>query len=222
MKEGKKTLGLSSAQVEERIKEGLVNGNFSVKTKSIKQIVGGNIFTLFNFINVFLAVCVILVGSYKNIMFMGVVFWNIVIGVIQEIRSKKVIDKLSLLSAPRARVIRDERETEIPLEEIVLDEVMVIRNGNEICADAVILEGECQVNESLLTGEADPVYKNIGDEVLSGSFIVSGSIKAKAIHVGKDNYVNQILGRAKYIKKTYNNYETTIYSTTALDQARRH
>ena len=210
MKEGTKTLGLSSSQVEERIKEGLVNGNFSVKTKSIKQIVGGNIFTLFNFINVFLAVCVILVGSYKNIMFMGVVFWNIVIGVIQEIRSKRVIDKLSLLSAPRARVIRDGAEVEIPLEEIVLDDVMVVRNGNEICADAVILDGECQVNESLLTGEAEPVFKSIGDEVLSGSFIVSGSIKAQVIHVGKDNYVNKILGKAKYIKKTYSEILSSI------------
>ena len=210
MKEGTKTFGLSSSQVEERIKEGLVNGNFSVKTKSIKQIVGGNVFTLFNFINVFLAVCVILVGSYKNIMFMGVVFWNIVIGVIQEIRSKRVIDKLSLLSAPRARVIRDGVEIEIPLEQIVLDDVMAVRNGNEICADAVILDGECQVNESLLTGEAEPVFKSIGDEVLSGSFIVSGSIKAQVIHVGKDNYVNKILGKAKYIKKTYSEILSSI------------
>lgn len=210
MKEGTKTLGLSSSQVEERIKEGLVNSNFSVKTKTIKQIIGGNIFTLFNFINVFLAACVILVGSYKNIMFMGVVFWNIVIGVIQEIRSKRVIDRLSLLSAPRARVIRDDTEAEIPLEEIVLDDVMAVRNGNEICADAVILDGECQVNESLLTGEAEPVFKSIGDEVLSGSFIVSGSIKAQVIHVGKDNYVNKILGKAKYIKKTYSEILSSI------------
>ena len=94
-------------------------------------------------------------------MFMGVVFWNIVIGVIQEIRSKRVIDRLSLLSAPHAKVIRDNVECDIPLEEIVLDDVMVIRNGNEICADAVILEGECQVNESLLTGEAEPIYKKV-------------------------------------------------------------
>ena len=159
MLEGNKTIGLSSAQVEKRIKEGLVNGNFSVKTKSIKQIIGGNIFTLFNCLNLTLAICVILVGSYKNVMFMGVVFWNIVIGVVQEIRSKRVIDRLSLLSAPHAKVIRDNVECDVTLEEIVLDDVMVIRNGNEICADAVILEGECQVNESLLTGEAEPIYK---------------------------------------------------------------
>ena len=200
MLEGNKTIGLSSAQVDKRIKEGLVNGNFSVKTKSIKQIIGGNIFTLFNCLNLILAICVILVGSYKNVMFMGVVFWNIVIGVVQEIRSKRVIDRLSLLSAPHAKVIRDNVECDVPLEEIVLDDVMVIRNGNEICADAVILEGECQVNESLLTGEAEPIYKKVGDNVLSGSFVVSGSAKAEVIHVGKDNYVNQIVGKAKYIK----------------------
>ena len=203
MFEGKNTEGLTSAQVEKRIKEGLVNGNFSVRTKSIKQIVGGNVFTLFNLLNLSLAVCVILVGSYKNVMFMGVVFWNIVIGVIQEIRSKKVIDRLSLLSAPHARVIRDNIEQEISLEKIVLDDVMIIRNGNEICADAVILEGECQVNESLLTGESEPVYKRVGDKILSGSFVVSGSIKARVIHIGKDNYVNQIVSRAKYLKKPY-------------------
>ena len=210
MLEGNKTLGLTSAQVEKRKKEGLVNGNFSVKTKSIKQIIGGNVFTLFNCLNLTLAICVILVGSYKNVMFMGVVFWNIVIGVIQEIRSKRVIDRLSLLSAPHAKVIRDNVECDIPLEEIVLDDVMVIRNGNEICADAVILEGECQVNESLLTGEAEPIYKKVGDKVLSGSFVVSGSAKAEVIHIGKDNYVNQIVGKAKYIKKPYSEILSSI------------
>lgn len=210
MLEGKKTEGLTSAQVEKRIKEGLVNGNFSVKTKSIKQIVGGNIFTLFNLLNLTLAICVILVGSYKNVMFMGVVFWNIVIGVIQEIRSKKVIDKLSLLSAPHGRVIRDGVECEIALEDIVLDDIMVVRNGNEVCADGVVIDGECQVNESLLTGESEPVYKKKGDNILSGSFVISGSVKAQVIHVGKDNYVNKIVSKAKYIKKPYSEILSSI------------
>ena len=210
MLEGKTNDGLSSSQVQERIKEGLVNGNFTVKTKSIKQIVGGNVFTLFNGLNLALAICVILVGSYKNVLFMGVVFWNIVIGAVQEIRSKKVIDKLSLLSAPCARVVRDGAEEEISLDEIVLDDLMIIKNGNEVCADAIILEGECQVNESLLTGESEPIYKKIGDKILSGSFIVSGSVKAKVIHVGKDNYVNQIVSKAKYIKKPYSEILSSI------------
>lgn len=195
--------GLTSDEVNIRKKEGLVNGNYSVKTKSIGQIVAGNVITLFNILNVCLALLVIFVGSYRNIMFMGVVLWNVLIGIVQEIRSKKVIDKLSLLSAPHARVIRDGKEQEITLEEIVLDDIMCIRNGNQICADSIIVEGECQVNESLLTGEADPVYKKEGDEILSGSFIISGSVKAKVIHVGKDNYVNKIVSKAKYVKKPH-------------------
>lgn len=195
--------GLTSAQVKDRVKQGLVNDNCSVKTKSVGQIIFTNVFTLFNGVNLFLAVCVALVHSYKNMMFMGVVLWNILIGVVQEIRSKRVIDKLSLLSAPHARVMRDGEEKEITLEEIVLDDVVCIRNGNQVCADSIIIEGECQVNESLLTGEADPVYKKAGDEILSGSFLVSGSVKAQVIHVGKDNYVNKIVGKAKYIKKPH-------------------
>lgn len=196
-------VGLTSKQVKDRIKQGLVNGNYSVKTKSVGQIIFGNVFTLFNGLNLFLAVCLIMVHSYKNILFMGVVLWNILIGVVQEIRSKIVIDRLSLLSAPHANVIRDGREMQINIEDIVLDEVICLRNGNQICADSIITEGECQVNESLLTGEAEPVCKKAGDEILSGSFIISGSVKAKVIHVGRDNYVNKIVGRAKYIKKPY-------------------
>ncbi len=193
--------GLSKEQVKERVKGGLVNSDCNVKTKSVGQIICSNVFTLFNGVNVFLAVCVAMVHSYKNLMFMGVVFWNILIGVVQEIRSKRVIDKLSLLSAPHANVIRDGEAIDINVEEIVMDDIMCLKNGNQICADAIIVDGECQVNESLLTGEADPVYKKKGDEILSGSFLVSGSVKAKVIHVGMENYVNKIVGKAKYIKK---------------------
>ena len=202
-KKPENTIGLTEKQVRERIKKGLVNDNCSVKTKSIGQIIFGNIFTLFNGLNLFLAICVIMVHSYKNIMFMGVVLWNVLIGVVQEIRSKKVIDKLSLLSAPHARVIRDGKLKDIQVEEIVLDDILSLKNGNQVCADSIVMEGECQVNESLLTGEADPVYKGVGDEILSGSFLVSGSVKAQVVHVGKDNYVNKIVGKAKYIKKPY-------------------
>lgn len=193
--------GLSSKEVKERVKAGLVNGDCNVKTKSVGQIIFTNVFTLFNGVNVFLAVCVAMVHSYKNLMFMGVVLWNILIGVVQEIRSKRTIDKLSLLSAPMAKVIRDGEQRDIQIEDIVMDDIMCLKNGNQICADAVIVDGECQVNESLLTGEADPVYKKKGDEILSGSFLVSGSVKARVVHVGLENYVNKIVGKAKYIKK---------------------
>lgn len=197
----KKIQGLTKKEVEDRRKRGLVNGNFSVKTKSIGQIIYSNVFTLFNFINTFLAVCLIFVHSYKNMLFLGVVFWNIFIGVFQEIRSKRVIDKLSLLSEPEAKVLRDGSFCDIKIEDIVLDDVFMLKNGNQVCTDAVIIRGECEVNESLLTGESDPVCKKCGDEILSGSFIISGDILAKAVHVGKDNYVNKITGQAKYLKK---------------------
>ncbi len=197
----KKIQGLSKQEVEERKKRGLANGNFSVKTKSIGQIIYSNTFTLFNFINLFLAGCLIMVHSYKNMLFLGVVFWNILIGVVQEIRSKRVIDKLSLLSEPVVKVLREGKFYDIRIEDLVLDDVFSLKNGNQICTDAVIIEGECEINESLLTGESDPVYKKTGDEVLSGSFVISGTILAKAVHVGRDNYVNKITGQAKYLKK---------------------
>lgn len=193
--------GLSLEEVEKRKKQGLVNGNFSVKTKSVGQIIYSNVFTLFNFINIFLAVCLVLVKSYKNMMFLGVVFWNILIGIVQEIRSKRIIDRLSLLSEPTVLVLRDGNYTEKKIEEIVLDDVFALKNGNQVCTDAVILRGECEVNESLLTGESDPVFKKTGDEILSGSFIISGNIVARAVHVGQDNYINKITKQAKYIKK---------------------
>ena len=134
-------------------------------------------------------------------MFMGVVFWNAFIGIFQEIRSKRIIDKLSLIASPIAHVLRDGKIEDININEIVLDDILIIKNGSQIPADAVVLEGECEVNESLLTGESDAIFKKKGDEVLSGSFITQGEVKVKVIHVGKDNYVNTITGKAKYLKK---------------------
>ncbi|MBE5937499.1 MAG: HAD family hydrolase [Lachnospiraceae bacterium] len=193
--------GLSIKEVEKRKKEGLINIGTTVKTNSFKVIVLKNICTLFNLVNTLLAVGLLLLGSVKNIMFMGVVFWNIIIGIVQEVRAKIIIDRLSILNAPNARVIRDGERSEIPLDEIVLGDVCVLESGNQICADGIILEGECEVNESLLTGESDPVYKKKGDEILSGSFLVSGNVVTEVIHVGEDNYVNSITNGAKYTKK---------------------
>lgn len=193
--------GLTAKEVKQQQKKGLVNGSFSVKTKSVWQIIFTNVFTLFNFINLSLALCLFLVHSYKNMMFLGVVLWNVVIGVVQEVRSKRVIDRLSLLSAPHAVVIRDGEEQRIDIEDIVLDDVILLKSGNQVCVDACILEGECEVNESLLTGESDPVYKSAGDEVLSGSYLISGSAVTRAVHIGRENYVNRITAQAKYLKR---------------------
>lgn len=194
-------MGLTAQQVNSRLAAGLHNGTSGIKTKSEKQIILENTFTFFNTINFILAILVMLVGSYKNTLFMGIILSNAVIGSFQEIRSKRTIDKLSLISAPKAGVIRDGTLVNVRVSDIVLDDVLHLSSGNQICADAVVLTGEVEVNESLITGESDPVTKTRGDILLSGSFIVSGDCRARVEHVGKDNYASKIAGDAKYIKK---------------------
>ena len=196
-----KVNGLSNEKVIELKEKGLVNYNSDVKTKSIGQIIVGNFFTLFNFLNFGLALAIFLVGSYKNLLFLGVVFCNTLISTIQEIRSKRVIDKLSLLNESKAVVIRDGVEKQIGIHEIVLGDVIKLRAGNQIVSDSRILDGEILVNESLITGESESVTKNKDMEILSGSFVVSGCCLAEVIHVGADNYTAQISAEAKYIKK---------------------
>ncbi len=193
--------GLSKEQVDQRRQLGQCNGNFNVKTKSTAQIIKDNVFTLFNLINVILALFVAFTGSYRNMLFMGVILCNIAIGIIQEIRSKRIIDKLSLISAPKAHLLRDCKEIEMPVSDIVIGDIMLLASGRQICADAVVAEGQCEVDESLITGESDPVVKHIGDELLSGSFVISGTVKAQVIRVGADAYANKIASGAKYIKK---------------------
>ena len=144
---------------------------------------------------------ILIVGSYKNLLFMGVIICNIFIGTVQEIRAKKTIDKLSLIAEPKAHVIRDGIKQEIAIHDIVMDDITFLGAGNQVCSDAVVIEGECEVNESLLTGESEPVLKQPGDHLLSGSFIISGNCHARVEHVGKDNYAAQITDNAKYVKK---------------------
>lgn len=195
------TMGLSSDEVTERINKGQVNGEQESHTKSIKQIIKENIFTFFNILNISLGLLVFLTGSYKNCLFLGVIFFNIIIGIFQEIRAKKVVDKLSLVSAPKAVVLRNRQRKEISTSEIVLDDLMLLNAGRQICSDCVVVEGECEVNESLITGESDPVTKKIGDEMMSGSFVICGNAKAKVIRVGKENFAAKITAGAKYVKK---------------------
>ena len=193
--------GLTQKEVDLRVKDGLVNIDAQIKTKTIKQIISSHTFTMFNLVIAVLAVCVALVQSFKNMTFAGVAIWNLLIGVYQEIKAKKIIDKLSLMSNPKTKVIRDGVEQEIMINEIVLDDTIKLENGNQIPADSVVIDGECQVNEGLLTGESEPILKQEGDELLSGSYLVSGHIHAKVIHVGMENYVNKITSQAKYVKK---------------------
>jgi cation-transporting ATPase E len=195
------TTGLSDLQVEQRVRQGLVNGKEEIRTKTIPRIVRDNVVTFFNILNCVLAALVISVGSFKNLLFMGLIVSNTLIGIVQEIRAKKTIDSLSLITAPRARAVRAGRETDVPVSEIVLDDVIALTGGNQIPADCIVLEGHCEVDESLLTGESDPVEKNAGDTLLSGSFLVSGKCRARVDHIGSENYALKITASAKYMKK---------------------
>ena len=201
MEEFSKTNGLTSAQVSERIAQGKVNQTSTLKTKSYKRIFYDNICTLFNLINVILFVLLLLVGSYKNLLFIGVVFFNTIIGIIQEIRSKRSVDKLTILTESKVTVVRDGKEIKISKDEIVLDDIIVLSRGCQIPADCVVVDGDCKVNESLLTGESDLIPKNTGDELLSGSFISAGKCYAQVTHVGADCYAAKINNEAKYVKK---------------------
>ena len=193
--------GLTSAEAHQRTEQGLSNGDMDVKTKSVKRIFFDNIFTFFNLINVALAVLVLIAKSPKNALFMMIIFFNIVIGIVQEIRSKRVIDKLLIISAPKAHVLRDGRETEMPVSDVVKDDIILLSSGKQVCADAVVIEGECETNESLITGESDAVFKKAGDMLISGSFLVSGSVKAQAVNVGAQSTSGKITSGSKYIKK---------------------
>ena len=196
--------GLTSKEVKERIQKGKVNYDTTTPSKSIKQILIENTCTLFNFINIILGVAIVLVGSYKNLLFLGVVVCNTLISTVQEIRAKKTVDKLSVISSSKAKVIRDGKEKEIHINDIVLDDLIIYELGNQIVADSKVVDGYCEVNESFITGEAKTIFKKQGDMLLSGSFIVSGNVKAKVIHVGLDNYTSIISHDAKQMKKEVN------------------
>ncbi|OUP08272.1 HAD-IC family P-type ATPase [Collinsella sp. An2] len=193
--------GLSSEEVAERIAAGKINVNMELKTKSVRELLLENLLTLFNLINVILAVLVIIAGSWKNLTFLAIVLLNTLIGVVQSLRSKRMVDKLTLLATKKAVCIRDGAEVELDLDQIVLDDLVKLGRGDQIPADAVVVTGEAQVNESLLTGESDLIRKQPGSELMSGSFIDSGVVFARVVHVGADNYVAKINNEAKYVKK---------------------
>ena len=193
--------GLTAQQVQERIRSGCSNTPINPPSKTVAQIISSNIFTYFNLIFFILAAFIIAVGSWRNLTFMGIVLANIAIGIIQELRSKKILDQLNIISAPKATVIRAGRESTIDTTETVRDDIVVFSTGNQIYADAVMVSGTCQVNEALITGEADEVPKAVGDELLSGSFIVSGTCRARLTAVGAESFVSKLTIEAKKAKK---------------------
>lgn len=193
--------GLSSIQVQKRKLEGLHYIDKTNKTKTIPEIILKNMITPFNILNAFLAFAVLLCGSFKNLLFMGVVICNTLISTIQEIHAKRLIDKLSLLTATHVHVVRDGKLQKINIDSIVLDDMIRFDRGDQIVVDSIIQSGEVEVNESIITGEIEPIYKKENDMLLSGSFITSGTCYAKVEHVGVDNYTSKISSGTKYMKK---------------------
>ena len=192
--------GLSSAQAQDRMDAGWGNLPIDPPGKTVGQIIKSNVFTYFNMLFFVLAAFVLVFGTWQNAMFLGVVFANIAIGIVQELRSKRTLDKLTLLTAPHGFVIRDGRQRKIPTSEMVRDDIVVFSAGSQIYADAVVVSGECSANEALITGEADEIKKTPGSELLSGSFVVSGECRARLTQVGADSYANRLTLEAKEAK----------------------
>lgn len=211
--------GLSSIEVNERINKNLINYIDEPKTKTIKEIIKSHTFTYFNFLNILLGSLVLISGiisgrflySLKNCLFVGVIIINTIISIVEEILAKKTIDKLNVIADSKIKVIRNSEIIELSREELVLDDVCKYSLGNQVVADSILLNGFVEVNESFITGEEKIITKNVGDEILSGSFIVSGTCIAKVKNIGKDNYISKISSEAKYIKATnsviYNSFD---------------
>lgn len=193
--------GLTQQEVLQRQENGEVNQQQKTISKSYSQIFRENICTLFNLLNVLIAIALALVGAWTNLVFIVIIITNICIGIIQEIHAKKLVDELSLLMIPHVKVLRDGREQTISVDEVVLDDVMILEAGDQICCDSVVLDGEIEANESLLTGESDAIHKISQSALLSGSSVISGKCYAQVIHVGNDNYTSRLTSEVKKAKE---------------------
>lgn len=195
------TEGLTNRQVQEHRDGGWSNLSVDPPAQTTKEIIHENVFTYFNLIFLVLAILLCLVGSFRNLTFLPVIIINTLIGIIQEIRSKNVLAKLNMLNAPHASVVREGKESVVDSEELVLDDIVLFKSGNQICADAVVVEGEVRVNEALLTGESDEIIKRCGDHLMSGSFVVAGQCHARLEAVGVDSYISKLTLEAKAMQK---------------------
>lgn len=193
--------GLSAEQVKRRFAQGENNYKVESSTLSVPEIVRSNVCTYFNLVFAVIAVLLAIVGAWSDMLFLPIIVANTCIGIIQEVHSKKVLDKLSILNAPHAVVIRDGKRQEIPADQLVLDDIVEFSAGSQIPADAKVVSGELQVNESLITGESDEIEKRGGDSLLSGSFVVSGKACARLEKVGKDSYISKLTLQATKSKK---------------------
>lgn len=195
--------GLSTPEVLKRREEGKEKNAPEQITKTKSRIIRENLFTLFNFLNFLIAALLFTVGAYSNMLFIAIIILNIVIGIAQELKAKKLVDELSILNRPAVTVRRDGEDMKVGLEEIVKDDLMVLESGSQICNDAVVVSGTLEVNESLLTGESDAVVKEEGAELLSGSSVISGRAYAKVTHVGRENYASRLASEVKKEKKVH-------------------
>jgi len=193
--------GLDSHDVAARVAAHWDNVNDKKGTRTVGGIILSKIFTIFNLLCIGIAVWLISVGAFTKCFFIIIVLTNIIIGIVQDLRAKAMIDKLSILSAPTVNVLRDGQHQEIEVKDIVLDDIMLLTNGKQICSDSVVIEGFIEVNESLLTGESDAILKKPGDELYSGSFVVSGACKARVEKVGEENYIQKLTKQARKYEK---------------------
>lgn len=193
--------GLTDEQVQERILKGQTNHTPNRNVKTYKRIFFENTVTFFNILCLAVAISLICVGAWSNCLFMAIIIINTAIGIIQEIRAKKTIEKLSLLTAPAVKVVRSGIEQTITTDEVVIDDIVVLSNGKQVVADCSIVEGSVEVNESMLTGESLPIKKKVGDTLLAGSFIVSGNCKCRVEKVGSNNYIQQLSAKAKQYRR---------------------
>ena len=193
--------GLTAAQVADRVENGLDNIDTSKKSKTIPQIIFSNIFTFFNVIYIVIAAILLFYGMPKQCSFLPVVAANTLIAIVQEIKSKRTLDRLNLITEPKIRVVRDGVTTEISVKELVLDDIVTLRSGEQISADCIVRDGYVEVNESILTGESEAVTKREGDTLYAGSFVVSGNCTAQVSAVGRYNYIAGLTGRARMYQK---------------------
>ncbi len=203
--------GLSKEEVRQRIEKGLVNETNTSVSKTTGEIIRTHSLTYFNFLNIFLGCLVIISGQIKNLTFMAIIIINTIIGIFQELKVKKLVDGLSVITATKATVLRDGQRKEIPIDQIVMDDVIAVESGNQISADSIVLESSgIEVNESMITGESRPVKKKAGDTLFSGSFLVAGSGLARVEHVGKDNYATVLANQAKDKKRATSEMQDSI------------
>ena len=193
--------GLSSEEAKKLKEEGLDNIPVGNQSKTIGQIVAGNVLTYFNFVFAVFAGLLIFVGSYNNMTFLPIIILNTIIGIVQEIRAKITLDRLTVVNAPKTKIIRDSYISQIDSTELVKGDVCIFEAGNQLSADAILAEGCIRVNESLITGESDEIIKNKGDILLSGSFVVSGECRAVLTNVGHSSYASKLALEAKAGRK---------------------